>query len=141
MGKSPRQVNILSSGFSLHSARAQSEEETILETISWQDFEKVDLRVGTIVSAEAFEGARKPAYILHVDFGSDIGVLKSSAQITDLYDCETLVGRQVVAVVNFPPKQIGPLQSRCLVTGFPQQDGSVVLVQPERPVANGLKLA
>lgn len=112
-----------------------------METISWQDFEKVDLRVGTIVSAEAFEGARKPAYILHVDFGSDIGVLKSSAQITDLYDCKTLVGRQVVAVVNFPPKQIGPLQSRCLVTGFPQQDGSVVLVQPERPVANGLKLA
>ena len=141
VGKSPRQVNILSCAFSLHSTRSQNEGTTILETISWRDFEKVDLRVGTIVTAEVFEKARNPAYILQVDFGPEIGVLKSSAQITHLYDCKTLVGRQVLGVVNFPAKQIGPIQSRCLVAGLPQQDGSVVLVQPERPVANGLKLA
>ena len=112
-----------------------------METISWQDFENVDLRVGTIVTAEVFAEARLPAYILHVDFGPDIGVLKSSAQITDLYHAEGLVGQQVIGVVNFPPKQIGPIQSQCLITGFPQGDGSVVLIQPERPVENGLKLA
>ena len=112
-----------------------------METISWQDFEQVDLRVGTIVAAEVFMEARLPAYILHVDFGPDIGVLKSSAQITDLYHAESLVGQQVIGVVNFPPKQIGPIQSQCLITGFPQADGTVVLIQPERPVDNGLKLA
>ena len=112
-----------------------------MKTISWQDFEQVDLRVGTIVTAEVFAEARLPAYILHVDFGLDIGVLKSSAQITDLYHAEGLVGQQVIGVVNFPPKQIGPLQSQCLITGFPQADGTVVLIQPERPVENGLKLA
>ena len=112
-----------------------------METISWQDFEQVDLRVGTIVAAEVFAEARLPAYILHVDFGPDIGVLKSSAQITDLYHAESLVGQQVIGVVNFPPKQIGPIQSQCLITGFPQADGAVVLIQPERPVENGLKLA
>ena len=112
-----------------------------METISWQHFEQVDLRVGTIVTAEVFAEARLPAYILHVDFGPDIGVLKSSAQITDLYHAEGLVGQQVIGVVNFPPKQIGPLQSQCLITGFPQADGTVVLIQPERPVENGLKLA
>ncbi len=112
-----------------------------METISWQDFEQVDLRVGTIVTAEVFAEARLPAYILHVDFGPDIGVLKSSAQITDLYHAEGLVGQQVIGVVNFPPKQIGPIQSQCLITGFPQVDGTVVLIQPERPVENGLKLA
>ena len=84
-----------------------------VETISWQDFEQVDLRVGTIVTAEVFAEARRPAYILHVDFGPDIGVLKSSAQITDLYHAEGLVGQQVIGVVNFPPKQIGPIQSQC----------------------------
>jgi len=109
--------------------------------INWHDFERVDLRVGTVVSAEPFAEARKPAYILHVDFGPEIGVLKSSAQITQLYQPEDLPGRQVVAVVNFPPKQIGPMRSQCLVTGFPREDGSVVLVQPDRPVDNGLKLA
>ena len=82
-----------------------------METISWQHFEQVDLRVGTIVTAEVFAEARLPAYILHVDFGPDIGVLKSSAQITDLYHAEGLVGQQVIGVVNFPPKQIGPIQS------------------------------
>ena len=110
-------------------------------TISWQDFEQVDLRVGTIVTAEVFEEARRPAYILHIDFGPDIGVLKSSAQITDLYQPDELVGKQVLGVVNFPPKQIGPIQSQCLITGFPQTDGSVVLIQPERAVENGSKLA
>lgn len=112
-----------------------------MTTISWQEFEQVDLRVGTIVTAEAFEQARRPALILHVDFGADIGVLKSSAQITDLYQPDELVGQQVIGVVNFPPKQIGPIQSQCLITGFSQADGSVVLIQPQRPVVNGLKLA
>ena len=112
-----------------------------MEIISWQDFEQVDLRVGTVVTAEVFTEAHRPAYILHVDFGAEIGVLKSSAQITGLYQPDELVGRQVIGVVNFPPKQIGPIQSQCLITGFPQADGSVVLIQPERPVANGLKLA
>ena len=112
-----------------------------METISWKDFEQVDLRVGTILTAEVFAEARRPAYILHVDFGAEIGVLKSSAQITNLYQPEGLAGQQVIGVVNFPPKQIGPIQSQCLITGFPQSDGSVVLIQPERPVENGLKLA
>ena len=112
-----------------------------METISWQDFEQVDLRVGTIVTAEVFEEARRPAYILHIDFGPDIGVLKSSAQITDLYQPDELVGQQVIGVVNLPPKQIGPIQSQCLITGFPQTDGSVGLIQPERAVENGSKLA
>ena len=141
VGKSPRQANILSCAFSLHSAGAKRQEDTILETISWQDFEKLDLRVGTIVTAEVFEKARNPAYILHVDFGPDIGILKSSAQITQRYLPSELTGRQVIAVVNFPPKQIGPLQSQCLVTGLTQDDGSVVLIGPDRPVTNGLKLA
>jgi tRNA-binding protein len=112
-----------------------------MDTISWADFAQVDLRVGTIISAEVFKEARKPAYILHVDFGPQIGVRKSSAQITDLYQPDNLVGQQVIGVINFPEKQIGPIRSQCLVTGFPQADGSVVLAQPQRPVANGLKLA
>lgn len=112
-----------------------------MTTISWQEFEQVDLRVGTIVSAEVFAEARQPAYIVHVDFGADLGVLKSSAQITDLYQPDALVGQQVIGVVNFPPKQIGPIQSQCLITGLPQGDGSVVLVQPDRQVSNGLKLS
>ena len=112
-----------------------------MTTISWQEFEQVDLRVGTIVSAAVFAEARQPAYILHVDFGADLGVLKSSAQITDLYQPGALVGQQVIGVVNFPPKQIGPIQSQCLITGLPQGDGSVVLVQPDRQVSNGLKLS
>ncbi len=108
--------------------------------IGWGDFEKVQIRVGTVLRVEDFPEARKPAYILHVDFGPEVGTLKSSAQITDLYSREELPGRQVVAVTNFPPKQIGPVMSECLVTGFYQPDGAVVLAIPERPVPNGAKL-
>ena len=112
-----------------------------METIEWKDFEKVELRVGTVVEVEAFPEARKPAYILHVDFGDEIGLRKSSAQITDLYNREELVGRQVVGVINFPPKQIGPIRSQCLVTGFSREDGAVVLAIPDSQVPNGAKLA
>jgi tRNA-binding protein len=109
--------------------------------ISWSDFERVELRVGTIVSAEPFPEARVPAYKLLVDFGAEIGRKKSSAQITDLYDAADLVGKQVIAVVNFPPKQIGPFMSECLVTGFHREDGSVVLAAVDSPVPNGARLA
>ncbi|MHC8596964.1 tRNA-binding protein [Arenicellales bacterium IMCC55707] len=112
-----------------------------METISWSDFERVEIRVGTIITAEVFKEARKPAYILQVDFGDEIGILKSSAQITDLYKPEELNGTQVIGVVNFPPKQIGPIKSQCLVTGFSLDHGAVVLARPDRPVPNGLKLA
>ena len=111
-----------------------------METIDWGDFARVELRVGTVVRVEDFPEARKPAYKLWVDFGEEIGERKSSAQITDLYGKQELLGRQVVAVVNFPPKQIGPMRSECLVTGFYREDGAVVLAQPERPVPNGAKL-
>ena len=108
--------------------------------ISWQDFETVELRVGTIVEAREFPEARKPAYKLKVDFG-EFGIRKSSAQITALYALPDLVGKQVIAVTNFPPKQIGSFRSECLVTGFVQPDGSVVLAVPDQPVVNGLRLA
>lgn len=109
--------------------------------LSWEEFERVDLRVGTIVAAEAFPEARRPAYKLTVDFGDEIGLRKSSAQVTDLYEMDALVGRQVIGVVNFPRKQIGPFMSECLVTGFVQGDGSVVLAVPDRPCPNGLRLS
>ncbi|WP_405235453.1 tRNA-binding protein [Lentisalinibacter orientalis] len=112
-----------------------------MKAISWQDFEQVELRVGTVTRAEPFPEARKPAYKLTVDFGAEVGVRRSSAQITDLYEPDELVGRQVLAVTNFPPKQIGPFMSECLVTGFVQADGSVVLAVPDRPVADGSRLA
>lgn len=108
--------------------------------ISWQEFEAVEIRVGTIVDAQAFPEARKPAYRLTVDFG-EFGIKKSSAQITTLYSLDELVGKQVIAVTNFPPKQIGPFLSECLVTGLVQADGSVVLAVPDKPTANGLRLA
>ena len=108
--------------------------------IDWNDFQKVELRAGTVVSAEAFPQARKPAYVLHIDFGEALGTLKSSAQITDHYTVDELVGKQVIAVVNFPPKQIGPLQSQCLVTGLYRPDGSVVLAVPDAEVPNGARL-
>ena len=112
-----------------------------MQTIEWSDFERVELRVGTIVEAEEFPEARKPAYKLLIDFGEEIGLRKSSAQITDIYPREELVGRQVVGVVNFPPKQIGPMRSECLVTGFHREDGAVVLARPDSAVPNGAKLA
>jgi tRNA-binding protein len=112
-----------------------------MENIAWDDFEKVELRVGTVLQVEDFPQAKKPAYRLKVDFGPEIGIRSSSAQITGLYSKEDLVGKQVVAVVNFPPKQIGPFLSECLVTGFYLPDGEVVLAVPERLVPNGVKLA
>ena len=111
-----------------------------METISWQDFEMVELRVGTLVRVEPFPEARKPAYKVWADFGPELGIRKSSAQITALYQPEQLVGRQIIAVVNFPTKQIGPFQSEFLLTGFYRPDGVVVMAITERAVENGAKL-
>ncbi|MCW9032992.1 MAG: tRNA-binding protein [Alphaproteobacteria bacterium] len=106
-------------------------------TISFDDFLKVDIRVGTIVEVEPYPEARKPAFKLKVDFGDDIGVKKSSAQITVHYTPETLISKQVAAVVNFPAKQIGKFMSECLVLGFPDDEGEVVLIQPSKEVPKG----
>lgn len=111
-----------------------------METINWNDFQKVELRVGRVVSATEFPEARKPAYIVHVDFGPEIGLRKSSAQITTLYTTTELVGKLVVAVINFPPKQIGPIKSECLVTGFHDANGDVALCVPDREVPLGTRL-
>ncbi|WP_066837991.1 tRNA-binding protein [Rufibacter ruber] len=108
-------------------------------TITWQQFEAVDLRVGTIVQAEPFPEARKPAYKLWVDLG-ELGIKKSSAQITKRYQLEELVGQQVICVTNFPPKQIGPWRSEILVTGFEDEEKNIVLAQPQAAVPNGKKL-
>lgn len=109
-------------------------------TITYQDFENVDIRVGTIVEVEDFPEARKPAYKLLIDFGSEIGQKKSSAQITKHYTKEELVGKQVMGVVNFPPKQIGPFISETLTLGFADENGDVVLASPTKPVPNGSKM-
>ncbi len=109
-------------------------------TITFADFEKVDIRVGTIIGVEPFPEARKPAFKLRIDFGDTIGVKKSSAQITTHYTVEQLMGRQVAAVVNFPPRQIGPFMSEVLTLGFPDADGGVVLIGPSQAVPNGGKL-
>lgn len=108
--------------------------------ISWADFEKVELRVGTILEVNDFPEARRPAYQLYIDFGPEIGLRKSSAQITALYKKEDLVGRQIVAVVNFPRKQIGKFMSECLVTGFPDENGDIILTTVERKLPNGARL-
>lgn len=108
--------------------------------ISWDDFAKIDIRTGTIVSAEIFHEARNPAYILHIDFGP-LGIKKTSAQITKLYAPDTLVGQRVVAVVNFPPKQIANIMSECLVLGALGESDSVTLIQTEQSTPNGLKIS
>lgn len=112
-----------------------------MELISWDQFGLVELRVGTVIGVTDFPEARKPAYKLTVDFGADIGLKQSSAQLTALYAKEQLLGKQVIGVVNFPSKQIGPFRSECLITGFYRPDGAVVLAIPEQEVPNGSKLA
>ncbi|MFK8083005.1 MAG: tRNA-binding protein [Granulosicoccus sp.] len=111
-----------------------------MDMIEWNDFARVQLCAGTIVAVERFPEARKPAWKLTIDFGETIGQRRSSAQITELYDEQALIGQQVMAVVNFPKKQIGPFMSECLVTGMPREDGSIVLVAPLEPVPDGTQL-
>ena len=108
--------------------------------ITWSDFEKVEIRTGTVVAVEAFPQARKPAYKLTIDFG-ELGIKRTSAQLTTLYQMDELVGKQVVAVVNFPPKQIATFMSECLVLGAVANDSTVTLLQTERPTQNGLRIA
>lgn len=111
-----------------------------MNQIQWEDFEKIQLCAGTILEVHDFPEARRPAWKLTIDFGEDIGIRKSSAQITDLYTPEALVGRQIMAVINFPKKQIGPFMSECLVTGMAREDGAIVLVSPLEAVPNGTRL-
>lgn len=111
-----------------------------MDTIEWADFERVQLCAGTVIAVDEFPEARRPAWKLTIDFGASIGQRRSSAQITDLYSREELVGRQVMAVVNFPKKQIGPFMSECLVTGMARDDGAIVLVAPLEPVPDGTRL-
>ena len=111
-----------------------------MNLLSWSDFEKLDLRVGKIINAEIFAEAKKPAIKLWIDFG-DFGVKKSSAQITKFYTPESLIGKQIIAVVNFPPKQIGNFMSECLVLGAVDNEGGVVLIQPDMETKNGLKIS
>lgn len=115
--------------------------EPSINNLEWSEFQKVELRAGTIITAEDFPQARNPSYILNVDFGEAIGVKKSSAQVTALYTKEELIGKQIVAVTNFPAKQIGPIMSECLVTGFHREDGAVVLSTLDFTVPNGTRLA
>ncbi|NOY50970.1 MAG: tRNA-binding protein [Chlorobi bacterium] len=111
-----------------------------MEEINWDDFNKVDLRVGKIVDVEDFPQARKAAWKLKIDFGPEVGIKMSSAQITDLYTKDELLGKQIIGVVNFPPKQIGPFVSECLVTGFARENGEVVLAVPDKDSVLGAKL-
>ena len=108
-----------------------------MEEISWSDFEKIEIRTGTVVEVKSFPEARKPAYKLKIDFGEEIGLRQSSARITDLYSKEDLLGKQVICVLNFPPRQIGPFISECLVMGLYRKDGSVVLAVPDKDLENG----
>ena len=112
-----------------------------METISWSDFEKVELRIGTVIKAEDFPEAKKPAYKLWIDFGDGIGVKKSSAQLTVLYKKEEVLGKQVLCCINFPPKQVANFISECLTCGFIGDNGEIALAIPERKVKNGAKLA
>ncbi|MEQ9308485.1 MAG: tRNA-binding protein [Balneolaceae bacterium] len=111
-----------------------------MKKINWQEFEQVELRVGTILEVENFPEARNPAYKLKIDFGEEIGIRKSSAQITHHYPKEELKGKQIIGVVNFPDKQIGPFISECLITGFYDKNGHVVLAIPDKKINNGVKL-
>jgi tRNA-binding protein len=111
-----------------------------MDTITWNDFEKLDIRVGTILSVNHFPKARKPAYQVTIDFGQDIGIKQSSAQITDKYQKEQLKGQQVIAVINFPPKQIADFKSECLILGIYNEKNEVILLKPERAVNNGQKI-
>lgn len=111
-----------------------------IAALDWATFEQVEMRVGTIIAAAVFEKARKPAYQLKIDFGPSIGLRQSSAQITELYEAEALIGKQVIAVVNFPPKQIANFMSECLVLGAVDETGQVILLQPERMAVNGLRI-
>ena len=111
-----------------------------MTNISWEHFEAVEMRAGTVVQVEGFPEARKPAYRITVDFGPEIGLKQTSAQVTTIYAPEALLGRQVMGVLNFPPKQIGPFRSEFLLAGFYREDGAVVIAVPERPVQNGARL-
>jgi tRNA-binding protein len=108
--------------------------------MTWQQFDAIEMRAGTVLTVDDFPQARKPAYIITVDFGPGIGVRRTTAQVITIYSKEDLVGRQVMGVLNFPPKQIGPVQSEFLLAGFYREDGAVVLAVPERPVQNGARL-
>ena len=111
-----------------------------MSLITWQEFEKVSLKVGTIIAAELYPEAKNPAYIIHVDLGAELGIKKSSAQVTKLYSIEELIGKQVVCVTNFPAKQIGKIMSEVLITGFPDKNGDIVLCTPDSKIPNGAKL-
>lgn len=108
--------------------------------INYEDFLKLDIRAGTVIEAKPFEKARKPAYQLKIDFGDEIGILQSSVQITQLYECDDLIGKTICAIVNFPEKQIANFMSQCLVLGFYNADGAVSLISPDHDIANGSKL-